>query len=642
MRTKARSIYLLAQYADAVRPAFKAAIDGFDIRGGDQEGQANTVTQGGAIFANAYVRNLQITNNVVESNSGSYGTVRIGTPDLPAPDTNQHNENLRIANNRIIANAGTNLAGGIGLFAGADNYEVADNDICGNFSAEYGGGISVYGFSPNGKIHHNRIYFNQSYDEGGGIMIAGELPADPTTLSPGSGPVDIYNNLIQANLANDDGGGLRFLMAGNFPMNVYNNMIVNNVSTHEGGGIGLNDAPNVRVYNNTIMKNITTATAVTSNGSPAPAGLSTSANSDHAAGHAAGRLAELQQPAAVQQHLLGQPGRHPRRRHRDGHRRRRRRHPDQQLGPGRGRRHGPAGADQLDPAAATIGYTASPTNSSAPTRGGRPPTTSALTFNAWRTNPNFIGAIMVTVDDLPTAAGQLPPRRRARRRIDTGAASQGGAVVPAPPRACPRRPSISTTRAARPAPASTSAPTKAPLTLAASYAGWRGPDRRLSSPPDVNRGELLMTSTVPLADSLSRRGLPEARRGRQPWLRPAASLACPRLRCARCCAGRAWRSAADAPPNLYFAGTDGWIYLPPNPAIARPIFPDDLAPADPCSPTYIFGFRNITGLTATQIGQPEDEGAAQRAAVLGRPVRSGNQGVPRCSSPTWAWRSAPT
>ncbi len=92
--------------------------------------------------------------------------------------------------------------------------------------------------------------------------------------------MNIYNNLIQSNLGNDDGGGIRFLMAGNFPMNVYNNFIVNNVSTHEGGGISLNDAPNVRVYNNTIMKNITTATAVTSNGFPAPAGLSTSQNSD--------------------------------------------------------------------------------------------------------------------------------------------------------------------------------------------------------------------------------------------------------------------------------------------------------------------------------------------------------------------------
>jgi hypothetical protein len=68
-------------------------------------------------------------------------------------------------------------------------------------------------------------------------------------------------------------------MAGNFHYNVYNNVIVNNVSTHEGGGISINDAPDVWVFNNTIMKNITTATAMTSNGQPAPAGLSTSLNS---------------------------------------------------------------------------------------------------------------------------------------------------------------------------------------------------------------------------------------------------------------------------------------------------------------------------------------------------------------------------
>jgi FtsP/CotA-like multicopper oxidase with cupredoxin domain len=55
--------------------------------------------------------------------------------------------------------------------------------------------------------------------------------------------------------------------------------------------------------------------------------------------------------------------------------------------------------------------------------------------------------------------------------------------------------------------------------------------------------------------------------------------------------------AADTAPHLYFAGTDGWIYLPPNPPIGF-YFPDDLAPA-PFN-TYIFGFRNITGLDDTQ------------------------------------------
>lgn len=69
--------------------------------------------------------------------------------------------------------------------------------------------------------------------------------------------------------------------------------------------------------------------------------------------------------------------------------------------------------------------------------------------------------------------------------------------------------------------------------------------------------------------------------------------------------------AADAPPNLYFAGTDGWIYLPKTPAIA-PFHPDVLAP-DPFT-TYIFGFRNITGLTATQISQQKYK--AQHSAPI--------------------------
>ncbi len=298
----AEAVYVLASAtagsgagrAQVFGSTYKAAIDGFDLRGGQQNGFPGNVndltggntglpptieTQGGAIFANAYARYLQVTNNVVQNNGGGYGTIRIGTPDLTGADTNQHNENVKIANNRILSNAGTNLAGGVGLFSGSDNYEVTGNDICGNYSLEYGGGIGAYGYSPGGKIHHNRIYLNESNDEGGGIMIAGALPATPGELSPGSGPVNIYNNQIQGNLANDDGGGIRFLMAGNYAMNVYNNMIVNNVSTHEGGGTSLNDAPNVRFYNNTVMKNITTATAVTSDGQPAPAGLSTSANS---------------------------------------------------------------------------------------------------------------------------------------------------------------------------------------------------------------------------------------------------------------------------------------------------------------------------------------------------------------------------
>jgi FtsP/CotA-like multicopper oxidase with cupredoxin domain len=69
-------------------------------------------------------------------------------------------------------------------------------------------------------------------------------------------------------------------------------------------------------------------------------------------------------------------------------------------------------------------------------------------------------------------------------------------------------------------------------------------------------------------------------------------------------------------PDLYFAGTDGWMFLPDNYNIPiSPVsnyFPDNLAPA-PFN-TYIFGFRNITGMTATQISNQKEK--AQHNAPL--------------------------
>jgi FtsP/CotA-like multicopper oxidase with cupredoxin domain len=58
------------------------------------------------------------------------------------------------------------------------------------------------------------------------------------------------------------------------------------------------------------------------------------------------------------------------------------------------------------------------------------------------------------------------------------------------------------------------------------------------------------------------------------------------------------------PPDLYFAGTDGWIHLPPTPSITSASLggvqthPDVLAP--PPFTTYIFGFRNVTGQSDAQ------------------------------------------
>jgi FtsP/CotA-like multicopper oxidase with cupredoxin domain len=59
---------------------------------------------------------------------------------------------------------------------------------------------------------------------------------------------------------------------------------------------------------------------------------------------------------------------------------------------------------------------------------------------------------------------------------------------------------------------------------------------------------------------------------------------------------------AYSPPDLFFAGTDGWFWLPPTPAIP-PYHPDTYAPEyfpGKQLTTYIFGFRNVTGMTDTQ------------------------------------------
>ena len=58
------------------------------------------------------------------------------------------------------------------------------------------------------------------------------------------------------------------------------------------------------------------------------------------------------------------------------------------------------------------------------------------------------------------------------------------------------------------------------------------------------------------------------------------------------------------PPDLFYAGTDGWISLPATPAIVSASLGGVVTHPDPFAPapftTYIFGFRNITWLDDTQ------------------------------------------
>ena len=76
---------------------------------------------------------------------------------------------------------------------------------------------------------------------------------------------------------------------------------------------------------------------------------------------------------------------------------------------------------------------------------------------------------------------------------------------------------------------------------------------------------------------------------------------------------------AAVPPinrNIHLAGTDGWVSLPAG--ASSPFYPDGLAPS-PFN-TYVFGFRNVTALTSSQI--LAQKGKAQVSA----PILFANEG----------------
>ncbi len=240
-------------------------------------------------------------------------------------------------------------------------------------------------------------------------------------------------------MANDDGGGIRFLMAGNFPMNVYNNMIVNNVSTHEGGGIALDDAPNVRVYNNTIMKNVTTATAVTSNGQPAPAGLSTGANSAllQATLPRAGVAACFSNPLLFNNIFWDNRAGTRVLRHRDRASARPGdatpiNHWDLGVADGSGSCW-PRRTPSSSRTPGRIPYTTSPATNSAADPLVVVAYDTALTFAPWRTNPNFVGAILVAADLPPRVLGDYHLSGISSPAYNTGAVSKAVPLYQQPP-----------------------------------------------------------------------------------------------------------------------------------------------------------------------------------------------------------------
>ncbi|HKJ95155.1 MAG TPA: choice-of-anchor Q domain-containing protein, partial [Gammaproteobacteria bacterium] len=259
------------------RPFPNARIDGFTITGADI---------GGGIFVNGNARFLEISNNRITGNSGTFGGgIRVGHATLAqeTPDgllyTDARNDRLRIHHNHIAEN-GTQggTGGGVALYTGADRYEVTQNYICGNFAQAPGAGIGHMGRSNNGLIGHNKIIFNQSFSQsaivsGGGVYVAGAAPLNGSGLSPGAGNVTIDANLIQGNQAGaGDGGGIATEavngedVAANpdrqgrwYRVQILNNDIVNNVAGYAAGGISLRDTARADIVNNTIANNDSTA-----------------------------------------------------------------------------------------------------------------------------------------------------------------------------------------------------------------------------------------------------------------------------------------------------------------------------------------------------------------------------------------------
>ncbi|MCU1657897.1 MAG: multicopper oxidase [Pseudonocardiales bacterium] len=64
--------------------------------------------------------------------------------------------------------------------------------------------------------------------------------------------------------------------------------------------------------------------------------------------------------------------------------------------------------------------------------------------------------------------------------------------------------------------------------------------------------------------------------------------------------------------QMHLAGTDGWVSMPASAPDDLPFFPDSLAPS-PFN-TYVFGFRDVTGMSATQVAA--QRGKAQISAPM--------------------------
>ena len=125
-----------------------------------QPRRVSTVSQspvadvGGGIFVNSYADNLEIANNNVFGNNGSYhGGIRVGRPFLELDKAGPYgfNTDVSIHHNRSGRTvAWTEQAVVLSIATGTDGYNVSNNFVCGNFTMGDGGGIGHLGLSDGG------------------------------------------------------------------------------------------------------------------------------------------------------------------------------------------------------------------------------------------------------------------------------------------------------------------------------------------------------------------------------------------------------------------------------------------------------------------------------------------------------------
>ena len=124
--------------------------------------------------------NLQITNDVLESDGGVFGGGIGARPAVLQRAQRERSSRLRPRARQRRPDG----SGGIGIFRGSNNYEIANSILCSNFGVEYGAGISHWGLSPGGSIHDNQIYYNDAVDSGAGIAISQEQPLPRSDGNP--------------------------------------------------------------------------------------------------------------------------------------------------------------------------------------------------------------------------------------------------------------------------------------------------------------------------------------------------------------------------------------------------------------------------------------------------------------------------